>query len=102
MTRLFVINIVANVRSLTSRKSQICLSVELFSGSSSSTSCGVRLKKAISEPLAKPDTSSSNTANTAAKITPNVTGRNTTRDDISNKKYIVLKILYSKYCTQNC
>ena len=56
-----------------------------FSGSSSDTSVGERLKMAISEPLAKPDTISNRTANTEATTIPVVTGMISTVSAISVK-----------------
>jgi hypothetical protein len=46
------------------------LSFELFSVSSDAISVGDRLKKAISEPLAKPDNNSNTTVKTAASTIP--------------------------------
>ena len=69
-TKLLVIRIVANVRSLSLRNISIFLSFELFSVSSDAISVGVRLKKAISEPLAKPDNNSNTTVNTAVNNIP--------------------------------
>lgn len=70
LTKLLVIRIVANVRSESSRSIRIFLSVGVRSRSTSSISEGERLKKAISEPLAKPETTSNIIASKAAKITP--------------------------------
>ncbi len=70
LTKLFVTRIVANVRSLSSLNFSIHASLGFFSGSMSLISDGERLKKAISEPLAKADTQSNNTAKHAAKTTP--------------------------------
>ena len=75
LTKLLAIKMVASVRSESSRKHRIISSVFLFSGSSSETSVGERLKMAISEPLANPDTISNRAANTAATTTPVVRGR---------------------------
>lgn len=78
-TKLLAIKMVASVRSLSSRSSFTCWSVGVFSSSISAKSVGERLKNAISEPLAKPDTNNNNAASTAAKTTPIVIGWNTTR-----------------------
>ena len=61
---------VANVRSESLRSISILRSFTLFSSSSSVKSVGDKLKKAISEPLANPETIKSNAANMAAIITP--------------------------------
>ena len=79
LTKLLVINIVANVRSESSLSCTIFASPGFFSGSKSSRSCGVRLKKAISEPLAKPDIISKKTVKMTATTTPVVSGCSTTR-----------------------
>ena len=55
LTKLFVIRIVASVRSLSSRNFRILLSLDVFCAFSSAMSDGDRLKKAISEPLANAD-----------------------------------------------
>ena len=70
-TKLFVIRIVANVRYESSRSMLMFLSLALFSKSSSEMSEGERLKNAISEPLAKPETPRRTIAKTNAKTTPN-------------------------------
>ena len=70
LTTLLAINMVANVRSLSLRNMLICWSDLLFDCSSWATSEGERLKKAISEPLAKPDINSKTTVNAIANITP--------------------------------
>lgn len=54
LTKLFVMSIVANVRSESFLSMMMSLSFA-FSSSSSARSFGERLKNAISEPLAKPD-----------------------------------------------
>ena len=69
-TKLFVMRMVANVRSESSRNMLMFLSLRLFSKSSSEMSDGERLKNAISEPLAKPETPSRNIAKTNANTTP--------------------------------
>ena len=69
-TKLLVIKMVANVRSESSRNICIFLSASVFSSSSSATSVGDKLKKAISEPLAKADMPNNIAASTAATITP--------------------------------
>lgn len=69
-TKLFVTNIVASVRSLSSRKNSILRSFEFFSGSIEFKSDGDKLKKAISDPLAKADMPKRNTAKTIANKTP--------------------------------
>lgn len=90
-TRLFMMRIVANVRSESSRNIWILRSLSFFSGSSSSRSCGERLKKAISEPLAKPDKKSKKAANTAATTMAGVNGLNTSQSLNWNNR-IVSKI----------
>ena len=69
-TKLFVMRMVANVRSESSRNMLMFLSLRLFSKSSSEMSDGERLKNAISEPLAKPETPSKTIAKTNANTTP--------------------------------
>ena len=91
-TKLLVIKIVAKVRSESSLNILIFISVGVLESSSSSTSEGERLKKAISDPLAKADKTSSMAAKTAAIILP-VEGDNIVKSpkasvivDISNFK----------------
>ena len=79
LTKLFVIRIVASVRSESSRNIEMLLSAGFFSGSRLSRSCGDKLKNAISEPLAKPDNKSKKAARRAANRTPVVIGWKTTR-----------------------
>ena len=74
LTKLFVINIVANVRSVSCRSAAICLSRTLLSGLNSSISCGERLKKAISLPLANPDNNSNVAVKAIATTTPILIG----------------------------
>ena len=69
-TKLLVIKMVANVRSESSRNIIIFLSASVFSSSSSATSAGDKLKKAISEPLAKADMPNKIAAKPAATKTP--------------------------------
>lgn len=68
-----------------------------MSGSSSFISFGERLKNAISDPLAKPETKSNKKAITPAMITPRVIGCNVTNEDIFIKsiyqKGIALSVL---------
>ena len=78
LTKLFVINIVARVRSLSPLRYSIFLSAGIRSASISLMSFGVRLKNAISEPLAKPDIISSMAAKMAATYTPAVGSTNVT------------------------
>lgn len=54
-TKLFAIKMVANVRSVLLNKSFTRLSHALLLGVNVDKSCGVKLKKAISEQLANPD-----------------------------------------------
>ena len=74
-TKLLAIKMVARVRSESSRNILICWSVVVLESSSSSTSAGERLKKAISEPLAKADKRSNMAAKAAAMIQPVEGGR---------------------------
>ena len=69
-TKLLVIRIVANVRSLSLRNISIFRSFEFFSVSSDAMSVGLRLKKAISDPLANPDNNNNTAVKTAVKIIP--------------------------------
>lgn len=70
LTKLLVISIVANVRSLSSSNNFIFLSISVLPELTSDISDGRRLKKAISEPLANPDTRSRSTVNKRATATP--------------------------------
>ena len=70
LTRLLVISMVASVRSLSALSFSMLASLLLFSGSSSLRSLGDNEKKAISEPEANPETSSSSPASTIAKMAP--------------------------------
>ena len=70
LTKLFVIKMVANVRSESSRNCLICWSSSVFSSSSSLKSAGDSEKKAISEPEAKPDANNSPQASKPAMIAP--------------------------------
>ena len=65
-TKLFVIKIVANKRSLLSSKLLIFSSEECFLSAIAFMSDGEREKKAISEADAKPETSNNTPANTMA------------------------------------
>jgi hypothetical protein len=67
------------------------LSLALCSGSSWEISTGERLKKAISDPLANPETISKKAAKTAADITPNVGAISSTSD----MEFRILSILKS-------
>ena len=67
-TKLFVINIVANNRSVSSNKLRIFLSEECFPSSIVLKSDGESEKKAISEAEAKPETSKSKLAKIIAII----------------------------------
>ena len=67
---LLVIRMVANVRSESSRSSRIRLSFSELLSSNSLTSLGVKEKKAISDPDAKPEKSNKTAANTIAKMAP--------------------------------
>ena len=73
-TKLLVIRMVANVLSLFSRSCWIFESVLLLDGLRLLMSFGERLKKAISEPLAKPEINRSKTVMKIAIITPIVIG----------------------------
>ena len=70
LTKLFVIRIVASVRSLSSRNFSILLSLDDFWAFNSAKSDGDRLKKAISEPLANADIAISNMVSTIHINTP--------------------------------
>ena len=70
LTKLLVIKIVASVRSLSVQRRSMFWSFALCSGSSSAMSVGERLKNAISEPLAKPDSNNNTAANSMHKMTP--------------------------------
>ena len=72
-TKLFVINIVANNRSVSSNKLRIFLSEECFPSSIVLKSDGESEKKAISEAEAKPETSKSKLAKIIA-ITAEIEG----------------------------
>ena len=63
---------VAYVRSLSSSNDLILRSISVFPALISVISAGIRLKKAISEPLAKPETNNKKNANTSATTTPKV------------------------------
>ena len=69
-TKLFVIKIVASVRSESSRSFMIFLSRSSLLSSSSFKSVGDSEKKAISEPEANPEKSKSRQDNTIAIIAP--------------------------------
>ena len=70
LTKLLTMRIVAKVRSESSLSISIHLSLSLVSGSISAKSFGVRLKNAISEPLANPDSIRRNTVAIKQKYTP--------------------------------
>ena len=70
LTKLLVINMVANVLSLSLRNISMLRSVAFFSVSSSAKSEGERLKNAISDPLANPDASRRMAARKIEKTTP--------------------------------
>ena len=70
LTRLFVIRMVANVRSDSARNCLMLTSLGFFSSSSSLKSTGDNEKKAISEPEAKLDTNSKRQAVTPATMAP--------------------------------
>lgn len=72
LTKLFVIRIVANVRSLSSSNDFIFWSASVFPALTSDISEGSKLKKAISEPLAKPEMNNKKNANRSAITTPKV------------------------------
>ena len=89
-TKLFATNIVASVRSLSLRSLSIPKSFGFFSVSISLRSEGVRLKNAISEPLAKAEAPNKTTASKEAITTPNVgvlketSSKACCKNDISN------------------
>ena len=70
LTKLLVINIVASVRSLSSRRELILWSFDVLLSPISAISDGDRLKNAISEPLAKADAPISSIVNMQAMYTP--------------------------------
>ena len=70
LTRLFVIRIVASVRSESSPRASICLSCSSLLSSSSFKSLGDSEKNAISEPDANPEKISRIAASIAAKMAP--------------------------------
>ena len=82
LTRLFAISIVASVRSLSSLNNSIFLSRLSRSGLRCERSVGERLKNAISEPLARPETTRRIHARTIARITPTVGGTKVTSSQI--------------------
>ena len=82
-TKLFVIRIVASVRSESSRNRAMLLSRTSFSVSSCAMSPGDKLKNAISEPLANPDTNNKPTTNTIATATPKDGGKTYISDKVS-------------------
>ena len=94
LTKLLVIRIVANVRSLSSRSFFIFLSVSVLCCSSSLISFGERLKKAISEPLAYPERINNRAASAKAIIVPAVMGCTVTSDEISTKGIIIYKKIF--------
>ena len=69
-TKLFVMSIVARVRSLSSRSVFMLRSLAVFASLTSAISVGERLKNAISDPLANAEKPMSTTVSTAAIITP--------------------------------
>ena len=69
-TRLLVIRIVASVRSESSRRARIALSLSKLLSSNSLISLGVNEKKAISEPDAKPENNRRTAASITAKMAP--------------------------------
>ena len=82
-TKLFVIRIVASVRSESSRNRAMLLSRTSFSVSNCAMSPGDKLKNAISEPLANPDTNNKPTTNTIATATPKDGGKTYISDKVS-------------------
>ena len=71
-TKLLVMRMVANVRSLSWRSISILRSLALCSTSKSAMSAGERLKKEISDALANPESSSKNTTKKMEITTPRV------------------------------
>ena len=73
-TKLFVMSIVASVRSLSSRSNLMLRSLAVLASFTSAMSDGERLKNAISEPLANAENPMSTTVSIAAMMTPIVGG----------------------------
>ena len=73
-TKLFVMSIVASVRSLSSRSNLMLRSLAVLASFTSAMSDGERLKNAISEPLANAESPMSTTVSIAAMMTPIVGG----------------------------
>src|SRR5574344_1739582 len=88
LTKLFVIRIVANVRSESLRSMDIFLSLSLFPSSSSLTSEGESEKNAISDADTNPDTPSSKQAMTAEMIAPKVGVMKCTSSAICKKRNV--------------
>lgn len=74
LIKLLVINIVASVRSLSSRSVFMLLSLEYFIALISDMSEGERLKNAISDPLANAEAPKRHIVSSMAIITPIVGG----------------------------
>ena len=97
LTRLFVMRIVASVRSLSSLSILIFLSVSVFCCSTSLMSLGDRLKNAISEPLANPDNTRRTAARMKAIIAPADIGSVVTKEEISTKGIIIKMGVFPDY-----
>lgn len=102
-TKLLTINIVAKVRSESSRKSSIDLSADERSESSCDKSLGDRLKNAISEPLAMPERKSSPMVPAIESTTPKEGATKCTSDIDCNIESMSIKMgicYYLQCCLQ--
>ena len=70
LTKLLVMRIVANVRSLSSRSFWMLLSLEVFPALTSDISAGDKLKNAISDPLANAEAPIRMIVSMIANMTP--------------------------------
>ena len=107
-TKLLVMRMVANVRSLSWRSISILRSFALCSTSKSAMSVGERLKKEISDALANPESSSRKTTKKNEMTTPRVgvwsviSEKASVNDDMS-KSFVIFKLrMAESYCRQLC
>ena len=101
-TKLLVMRMVANVRSLSWRSISILRSFALCSTSKSAMSVGERLKKEISDALANPESSSRKTTKKNEMTTPRVgvwsviSEKASVNDDMS-KSFVILNLEWQSF-----